>query len=240
MGQTGRLRKQLFREIRKELGWFPLWPVCASLELGAIGHFYSRSQNFEWVTSLAELAIALDPIASPATVDELYTTQSAVSYQFHGEESLVRADFSFTRQNAIVTQGYEMRFQRLPLKQLEDLLVDQIQNQKLEWNFNWVIVTEIFQATGFSLLMSGSRRSSVSFAAQIPNGLPYFNIANINLGLETTQSSQMSFSSVCRQNVTPYFYVHKLLYNDGRLCLERYAQQQPKAYTDYTQLSGLV
>jgi hypothetical protein len=225
------IQRRLFEEIRDQLGWFPVWPVGANVQLGKVGFFHSRRKEFEWITSLEDLSINIQPVDSPRKFDEMYATKSAVSCHFRIELMKRIADFSFCRSNSLAAQGYDMQFLELPIKRLNDLLIQKINNQEIQWNYQWVILTQVFYAKGFSILMSGSSHSSASLSADLPiNGGASFNIADVNLGIEASSYKGLAFQSLCKQGASPYFYVHKLLWNHGKPHLRRYADRNPLVY----------
>jgi hypothetical protein len=224
------IQKRLFEEIRDQLGWFPVWPVGASIQLGQVGFFHSRHKEFEWVTSLDDLSIDVPPASAQRVFDEMYATKAAVSCKFRIDINKRFADFSFCRSNSLAAQGYEMKFLELPIKRLNDLLIQKISRQEIQWNYDWVILSQVFYATGFSVLMSGSNNCSASLAANLPDGGASFNIADVNLGIEASSYSNMAFQSLCKRGASPYFYVHKLIRNNGRPYLRRYADRNPLTY----------
>jgi hypothetical protein len=123
-----------------------------------------------------------------------------------------------------------MELVTLPINQLNKILTERINRGQLEWNYRWIILTEVFNATGYSALMAGSNKSSMSLAANVEAGTSSFNIANINLGIEAESHENMAFQTLCRHGASPYFYVHKLIRNGDRPYLRRYANRTPLFY----------
>jgi hypothetical protein len=229
---AARIQKKIFEEIRDKLGWFPTWPIGANAELGKVGFFHGRNKEFEWVTSLEDLSIDLQPAGSQRVFDEMYATEAAVSCKFRVDPQANKrfADFSFGRRNSIAAQGYDMAFLELPINRLNELLVERISRGQLKWDYRWVILTQVFNATGYSALMAGSKNSSMSLAANIEAGVSSFNIANINLEIEAESHTNMAFQTLCKHGASPYFYVHKLIRNGDRPYLRRYANRTPLFY----------
>ena len=51
--------KRYVREIRDNLGRFPIWPLVDDVPLGSIGFFSGRRAAFSWKRSLADFGINL-------------------------------------------------------------------------------------------------------------------------------------------------------------------------------------
>jgi hypothetical protein len=223
------IQRKLFEEIRDQLGWYPVWPVGASIEIGRVGLFHSRHKEFEWISSLKEMNINIEPVVQGA-FDEMYATQAAVSCNFRAGASKLFADFSFCRRNSIAAQGYNMKYLTLPIGQLEKIILQKIANKEIEWNYQWVILSEAFSASGFSMIMSGGNDSYVSLSANSNDKSGSFNIADVELGIEASSYKNIAFQSICKKGASPYFYIHKLVYNNGKPYLRRYANRSPLAY----------
>lgn len=226
-------RKRLFVEIRNGLGWFPNWPLQQNLQLGMIGYYDGWEKNFEWRTSLSQLGISVQPAGTQGVLDEMYATEAAVSTKFEIEQSSNKpvASFAFSKRHSVVAQCHDSGHTSLPINQLQKLLIDKVTSGEIQWDKNWVILTELFRAKGFSTLISGSSKSSSSLSVGIPRTNPVFNIADPTLKIGVRSSEFMAYQAVCNQNTTPYFYVHKLtfpLLGNVPSGLRRYRGMAPK------------
>ncbi|WP_259068721.1 hypothetical protein HDF24_07400 [Mucilaginibacter sp. X4EP1] len=201
---------------RDELGRYPNWPVNQNISLGNIGYYHGRTAKFEWTTTLHDIGITITTVAPQAIMSELFTSSDSVSSEFHSASAKQpsHAKFTFTKSNSVVTQGFEMGHQQLPIDRLKHEILDGISKKTITWDYDWVIITELWVANGFTTLISGSSSSSSVISAN-NNGEKMFNIANFNLGLQVTRSKFMAYQGVAEHAVRPYFQIHRLT-KDGK------------------------
>jgi len=201
-----------FRIMKKEFDRFPNLELAETIELGQIGFYDSRKALFDWRTNLSSLGITISPkknIDLPPIIDEVYTSEDSVKYEFSLEEgNLGKVFFSFSKKNSIVTQANEMRAQGYEISKLENLLLEYRKNGG-KWDEDWIVVTQTFNSPSFSLLISSGKNSHVEISTQVPIAKNVFNIADPKLDLAITKSHKLAFSSLAKQNVTPFFRVHK-------------------------------
>ncbi len=209
--------KRYIREIRDNLGRFPVWPLVGAPPLGSIGFFSGRKAVFSWKRSLADFGINLQATAGGHEISELYTSKKAVKYRFGlGARNIGEAKFGFRQAGAVVTQCYELTLSTLPLGPLETELLSKINADKITWDKRWVVVTGIFAATSFTALISGGRRSEAELATQIPvNGIG-FNIADPTLEIGIAAGAQMEYQAVAEDGLEPYIQVHSLAFPKKR------------------------
>lgn len=207
-------KKQVFKELRKEFDRFPNLELAQSIELGKIGFYDNRKTRFQWRTNLERLGINTQPktFTSPIPcIDEIYTTFDAVECNFSlGVNSLGNAEFEFSKNYSIATQANDMSVFGYEIQELESDILQAINTNNLDWDKKWVVVTQIFNAPCFSLLVSGSRGSKASLSTSVPIKTAGFNIADSNLGIVTNGSRKMAYQSVAKTNVTPFFRIYKL------------------------------
>lgn len=206
-----KIDKIYVRRTRDELGRYPNWPLNQGIALGSIGHFHGRKAKFEWRTSLKELGIDISEVAPQAFMSELYTSHDSVSSEFHAAsgDNPSKAEFNFAKTSSVASQGFEMGHQQLPIDRLKNEIIKSI-NKGVEWDYTWVVITELWLASGFTTLISSSKNSSSVIAANKVSDTKVFNIADINLGLQVTRSKFMAYQGVAEQNVRPYFQIHRL------------------------------
>lgn len=207
----GTIDKIYVRNSRDELGRFPNWPLNKNVSLGSIGYYHGRQAKFEWTTTLADLNISATSVAPQAMMSELFTSKNAVSTEFHSAtaKNPSHARFTFIKSSSVVTQGFEMGHQQLPVERLKKEIIDKIRRKEIEWDYDWVIITELWLASGFTTLISSSNKGSSVISANNSQG-QIFNIADFNLGLQVTKSKFMAYQGVAERNVRPYFQVHRL------------------------------
>lgn len=226
-------RKRLFAEIRDGLGWFPNWPLQQDLALGMIGYYDGWSKNFEWRTSLAELGIDIQYEVAHGILDEMYATKAAVSTKFELDAISKRpiASFDFSKKHSVVAQCHDSNYSSLRINQLQRILIDRVTAGEIDWDKNWVILTELFRAKGYSILISGRKNSGSSLSLGVLQDNPVFNIADPTLNIEVNHSKSMAYQAVCNENTSPYFYIHKLafpLFSNTPTALRRYKGIAPK------------
>lgn len=203
-----------FRELKKEFERFPNSELAESIELGRIGYYDNRKARFQWRTTLGNLNINTTPKVfkdSFPCVDEIYTTGNAVNCTFSlGVNQYGNADFKFSKSYSIATQATGMTISGYDIVELERDILEAIEQNNLEWDEKWVVVTQIFQAPSYSLLISGNGNSEASLSTSIPISTTGFNIADSALGIVVARLNKMAYQSVAKTNVTPFFKIHKL------------------------------
>lgn len=226
-----KIRKRLFKEIRDELGYFPTWPVGDALTLGKIGVYKGKDYEIEWIDTLDNLGFQISASgAQKQLFDEKYATSSAVTFDFRSESSVINAEIVFHKKSSIAAQGFGMAIKKLSVSDLNTKVVPEITSGAIEWKSDYVVLSELFEADGFSTFVGGAEGSKVVLSATSAATSGSFNIADINAGIGLTKSEKMAYEALCKTNATPYFYIHKLINNKGKPYFRRYADRVPKFY----------
>lgn len=213
-----RIPKLYVRNTRDELGRYPTWPPQRRVELGDIAIYSGRRAEFDFVTSIHQLGIAVRPNASQGIMAELYTTMQAVNLKFGPASSDVTkssAQFTFRRAASVATQGFQMSHVTLPIDRLRSAIDDATAGGVM-WDPDWLVVTEIWHAEAFTTLIASSKASEAEVAAKVEVPGHAFNIADVNLGLHVARSAEMTYQAVCDTAVHPFFQVHKRIFDSGR------------------------
>ncbi|AQT67904.1 hypothetical protein STSP2_01056 [Anaerohalosphaera lusitana] len=224
------VNKIIFRKMRREFARFPNLDVSETVKLGKVGFFDNRRAFFNWKTSLdrLNLFISEEPRDDKFPIcDELYTSYGGVETQFRvTEEKFGTADFLFRKKYAVAAQAIGTESKALDIDSLEQQIVKGINNGSLKWNKKWVVVTEVFVASAFSLLVGSSSGGMASVRTNIPITQLGFNIADPNLSLSISGAKQMGKQIIARRNVVPFFRVHRVCGNwkSGKLSLEPYGR----------------
>jgi hypothetical protein len=226
-----KLGKYYFREMRDQLGYYPNWPVSRRIGLGQIGYWDGRNAEFDWRTSLSNLNVSVGTLTSPSPVEECYTSKNNVQLSFKIESSgAATAHFNFTRRMSLACQGYQMNISSLDLGDLLLKLRDTVGRNKALWDWDWLIVTELWTGKAFTTLISGDGASEVAISASSPPPPPGspFNVANPSFGLGVSRSKGMAYKVVAEQRpgseISPFFHVHKLVDHPQKgLGLKKYA-----------------
>lgn len=109
-----------------------------------------------------------------------------------------------------------MSYREMPLDALLSQLKSAIRSQKLTWDKDWVILTELWESTAFTALIAGSNNSSTEISTDGLVSGAAFNVANPVLNLRIGRSSRMSYQAVAQTGVKPFFNVHKLIFDTKR------------------------
>lgn len=222
-------RAQAFREMKKQFDRIPNVELAERIRLGKIGFFDSRRAKFNWRTSLKTLKIKTEPVPMsdfPPVIDELYTTEGAVSYEFGlDEKNIGSVNFKFSKAYSLAAQSIAMVSQGFEIDKLEEDILDYIRAGK-EWQRKWVVVTQVFTSPSFSLLIASGKKSEVKIGTKVPVEASGFNIADPKLNLVVTKAKWMAYRTLAKQNVTPFFKLHKLKgdWNNKKLNLEPYGR----------------
>ncbi|HKR05180.1 MAG TPA: hypothetical protein VJY62_11155 [Bacteroidia bacterium] len=207
----GKIDKIYVRDTRNQLGRYPNWPIIQQISLGKIGYYFSRKAVFVWETDLNKLGITAVYPFSQQRMSELYTSENSVSIAFSIDSSTgnSKAIFDFSKKRSVATQGHDVGYQVLDIDNLNIQLLNKI-NNGLKWDYDWVIITEIWTASGFTTLISNSSGSHSEISANTKISGSAFNVADFNLGLKVTGSKKMGYQGVAEKNVQPYFQIHRL------------------------------
>lgn len=207
----GKINEIYLRDTRDQLGRYPNWPINQQIALGKIGTYFGRKATFSWETDLQSLGIAMTVTNPQQVMSELYTTEDAVtlSFGFDTETGVSKAKFDFSKKRAVATQGHDVGYQVIDIRKLRTDLLSKI-DSGLQWDYNWVIITEVWVANGFTVLISNSTESYTEISTKPEVKMNAFNIADFNLGLKVTGSRKMGYQGVAKENVQPYFQIHRL------------------------------
>jgi hypothetical protein len=205
-------RELAFRKMRSEFDRFPNIELVEKIELGQIGFFNSRRAVFNWRTSLKTLGINFTPKSMgdlPPIINEVYTSDDAVDYEFSLDaNNFGKATFKFDKSYSLATQSIDLTSKGYEIDKLQNDILRAIQGGT-KWEQDWVLVTQVFTSPSFSLLIASGRTSEADITTQVPISATGFNIADPSLNLTLTRSKRMAYRSLGRQDVTPFFRVHK-------------------------------
>jgi len=212
-----RYRIQTFRKIRKELDRYPNIGVVEPLSLGDIGFYNGRKAKFDWHSNMKNFKLSISPqkFNDPIhTADELYTSSNAVNYEFVlDEQNLGTAQFNLNKSYSLVSQAVDLTTERYEISELEKLLLEKIRSKEIKWNPKWVIITQVYKSPSFSLIVSGGKDGYAAIKTNTKLNQRFFNIADSSLNLTLSKSKQIAYNIIGKQNITPFFRIHKLKKN---------------------------
>ena len=210
------------RTIRKELDRFATWPVQSRMSLGRIGRYHGRTATFEWEGSLSELGVNVDAEVGVSKFDELYTSSGKVDVDFRAADSpTARVDFAFSRSRAVAMQGRGTSHAYLPLRPLAREL-NRILRNGATWTDSWLVVTELWKADAFAMLVSGGGKATASIsAAGLAPGCEF----NLSLGGRVVAQKNMVYCAITDDAVAPFFKVHRLVSKGDEYLLKPYGSK---------------
>jgi hypothetical protein len=206
-----KIGKIYLRKTREELGRFPNWPVNQKIQIGQIGYYDGRKACFHWETDLKFLGIQVPESAPDQLMSELYTSNDSVSVEFNTDQATGQSEafLGFSKKYSVVTQGYGMAYKSIELGQLKDRLLQEI-GRGMKWDYDYVIITELWTAEGFTTLISNAKSGSSKVSAGSLLRQKPFNIADFNLDLKVCGCNGMAYQGIAEKNVQPYFQIHRL------------------------------
>jgi hypothetical protein len=207
------MQESFFRKLRDEFDRFPNTDFDDSIVLGQVGIYSGKRCTFEWRTDLATLGVsapAYTGSATPPIVDSAYSSSQGSTSSFSVDAtSLGMASFAMPKAQSLATQALAMKSERYDIGKLEIAMQNAV-NAGLNWNRDWVIVTQVFPADAFTLLYSRSAGCEVDIKTGVPIQSPVFNIADAKLQLAISRTKGAVWSVLAKTKVTPFFRVHKL------------------------------
>jgi hypothetical protein len=208
---TVKWRERAFREVRDELDRFLNYPVNEKIELGDFGVYDGRRCRFDWEGNLKGLGIPVASAGVQNEIVEVYATAGAVKVQekLHFSGFNPSASITFDRKTALAFRAHKIGLDKVQLSALETSLSTAV-NKGLAWNTDRVIITQLWQADGFTQLVSGSSKAGIEIEATLPGVGTGFNYADPSVGLKVVNHQWMSYHAVGIASVRPYFTIHKL------------------------------
>lgn len=221
-------RKIKFKTLRIAFDRFPNEDLGHAIQLGAIGRYISRKNRFVWITSLTNLGVTpiiLGTVATPPIENNIYTTGQSTNCEFTLDgNGTGLANIEFQQSHTLASQAIAMSSVSCDIYDLEPKIKNAIRGG-IEWDKEWIVVTQIFPAESYTLIYSSSKNSKASVSTGIPIGNRAFNIADPTLNLSISHISGEVSNVLAEQNVTPFFRFHKLKgWGIGRPSISRVSQ----------------
>jgi len=207
-------QEKAFRKLRREFGRIPNRELAERIYLGKIGLFDSRHATFDWRTNLESFGLNVKPVIDTGDlpiVNELYSSDSDISLDFSlTENKYGSVTVQFQNEYSIVTQAYELNTENYEIQALEEELNHKIINQGFHWDLNWIIVTQIYTCSSYTLLINSARDSKITINTGVPIAMTSFNIADPHLNLGIKSYRNMAYNCIGNKNVVPFFVMHQL------------------------------
>lgn len=212
--------------VRNDLGRFPIWPLQHPVALGDLMIFHSRHGRYSLHGNLRDFGIFVTPSGAQTVMDEYYETDNHVQVRIGPTSGSghMSAMFRFSKNSGLVTQCFEQSYSRLPLDALARAINEQFNPAQDDWNSDWMIVTELWDAKGFTTLLSGAGGAETCIQTGIPVMPEAFNIADPSLQLGISRKSNMNYIAIAEAGINPFFRTHKLTRRNNVFKLRSYGK----------------
>jgi len=210
--------KMYTNELKKQFGYLATWLPGTPIALGDIGKM--DDNVFTKISNLSDLGISFETQQDDTPSDIEHNSQGAVSVSFKAAgsaappgSSLGEVDagisVSFSKENAIL---FKANGTTSPSIKNQISLGQEILKRydAGDWDKSWVVVTEVVNANSATILISGSADSKIELKAKGSVEVVKIDIADADLGLETTTSKDLSTKILAEKSLTPLFKVSKV------------------------------
>ncbi|EHK9046078.1 TPA: hypothetical protein ACQYE6_004570 [Vibrio parahaemolyticus] len=127
---------------------------------------------------------------------------------------------NFSGKSRYLMQAFQSQPKYIDTLELCDKITQKVASGTLQWNKNWIIVTEICHAESYSRFISGAKSANVQFDIADVLGV---NIADPNVSVKLSTGINSTDSIINRRNCKPYFKGVKYRKDGGRYSLIPYA-----------------
>lgn len=208
--------KKYTQELRRQFGYFATWLPSAPLKLGDVGVLHKS--EFTKITSLQELGVEFKEEADTSKADIEHNSKGAVSISKSADaksensplgNASVSISIEFSKENAILFKANGTSSPRIANqfkigKDIKKLY------QAGEWDKNWIVVTEVVNAESGTILISSSANGKIELKASGKINAAEIDIADANMGLNTTFSKDLSTKIIAQDKLTPLFKASRL------------------------------
>jgi hypothetical protein len=194
-------------EVYDDLGYLPVWPPAATIELGDIGRL-DNSGRFVKLTDLKKLGVNFSVERGGGGGNWSYRSKGAVTLKTEADGKVLKVKVTFGESDAVLFDLKGVRLKNISyLGSLEKDLnrLDELGN----WKRDYVVITSVVSAKQLVLLVSKSHKSEIEFSGN-SSVLPMSLHQNIAAGLTITNESEMATTIVEAGNLTPLFTASKL------------------------------
>jgi hypothetical protein len=202
--------KTYIKEIARALGYYAIWLPTYPLEIGDYGLFHSK-YLFVRLGNIKDLGITFNIRKDKSTASMQFESADAVTMNVvvGADQNLpntpivTKVVFTFSRENAVVfkangIRSFSVQDQVALGKNILNLL------KEGNWDKKHRIITELIGASSTTVIISGSKSSSLELMAQ-GNLSSIIDIADAKLGLTILKKSAMAYSDIAKSGLTPLF-----------------------------------
>ncbi|MFZ2899833.1 MAG: hypothetical protein WA004_14490 [Saprospiraceae bacterium] len=204
------------KQIQEQFRYRPIWPPGKPLEVGVIGKI-PRGIFTNYTTIEKELGVKPE-IQSTYKKDDVleFETSGSVQTTFKAKgqgtppnaQYLGEADagvvIEFNSGDAVVfkLKGYHTH-QIMNLAEIQEAVVAKYKAKK--WDKEYVLITEVIEADGATILISKNAGAKVELAANADIGGKELNIADASLGWDLKSERSMATKVIAQSSITPLY-----------------------------------
>lgn len=216
--------QRIAREVKNTKNYFLNWPVNSPIRLGDYGFYRGNRVEFDWQGNLTNFGIQFSKVSGNMLLSESCRSNGQVSVKFDTRSGTpASAKLEFRRKHSIAFESHGGKIDVVEPDKLHLAILEAFRDGKVEWNPNWVVVTQIYKVKSFSSFVAGIHNASTDVIANgVVSTLP-FDLADPSADLSIGASTGMETASIAEQNALPYFVVSKIKGSrDGVTRFERY------------------
>ena len=206
-------QRQYTNELHDRFGYIATWLPGVPVRLGDIG--IMGPHGFEYVTNLKNFGIAFRVRRDSNATSYQYASAGAVSVSFNAaadapvlgqvaSQASAGVTVEMSRANAVlfVVQGA-----RSPSIENQEELGRQVLDlhEAGRWQENYLVVTEVLEASCGTVLISSDSNARVEIAASGNATINTLELANAQLGLRVRSSRNLHTQILASEGMTPLF-----------------------------------
>ncbi len=213
-----RIEKKYIRELKKQFGFYPTWLPGTPLKLGAIGVIKAGRINV--IGNITDLGVEFDVLNDYDPIDLEYNHEGSATLSFKAAGSPAPTNSFLNDAHAGISVSFskEKSFYFKANGTTSPMIKNQIELNKNilelykngQWDKNWVIVTEVINCTGCTILISTNASAQIDINAKADIGLDNLDIANAELGLKPAFNRGLSTNIIANSSITPLFRASKI------------------------------
>ncbi len=230
------------REMYDKFKLHAAWPPNSLIRLGDVGAM-EEGERFVYRTSLEEQEIPFHEDAPGGPASYEHATDGAVSFTFKGQGQAPMAGSALSEANAGITVGFSREnavyfradgtvLLRISNQaQMEQRILDAY--ERGVWDPAWMVVVEVVRASACTVLISGSRSSTIELETAGAIGTSGFSFADMTAGISIRSQREMSTQVIAATEVTPLLRVRRLRWKFLRGIGLEGANPESQAFEDW-------
>jgi len=215
--------QRVAREVKNTKDYFLNWPPNTPIKIGDYGFYKGKNVSFDWQGNISNFDIQFDKTSENMPMSESCRSSGCVFVQFDMEAGTpASANLTFAKKHSIAFESHGGVVEVTELDKLHHSILECMRDGKVNWNPEWVVVTQIYRVGSFSSFVSGMKGASTTVVARGVSETSLFGLADPSAKLEVGASAGMALANVADKNALPFFVVSKLKGKGAETRLERY------------------